>query len=52
MALMEIHSKICRRHGSPRLDAHGMRPVHFWAHASDFVMSRPFLMRLVWFAFE
>jgi len=24
----------------------------FWAHASDFVMSRPFLMRLVWSAFE
>jgi len=24
----------------------------FWAHASDFVTSRPFLMRLVWSAFE
>jgi len=24
----------------------------FWAHASDFATSRPFLMRLVWSAFE
>jgi len=24
----------------------------FWAHASDFVTSRPFLMRVVWSAFE
>jgi len=24
----------------------------FWAHASNFVTSRPFLMRLVWSAFE
>jgi len=24
----------------------------FWAHASDFVTSRPFVMRLVWSAFE
>jgi len=24
----------------------------FWAHASDFVTSPPFLMRLVWSAFE
>jgi len=24
----------------------------FWAHESDFVTSRPFLMRLVWSAFE
>jgi len=24
----------------------------FWAHASDFVTSRPFVMPLVWSAFE
>jgi len=35
-----------------KLDAHGKRPVRFWVHASDFVTSRPFLMRLVWSAFE
>jgi len=41
-----------------KLDAQesSMHKIHvlciFWAHASDFVTSRPFLMRLEWSAFE
>jgi len=38
--------------GTIKLVARGMRPVRFWAHSSDFVTPRPFLMRLVWSAFE
>ena len=37
-----------------KTDAHGMRLVRFlgsW-HASDFVTSRPFMIRLVWSAFD